>query len=271
MQNRFFNAPTTALDDVTLLTKVPSIFAADHSYHRDEKHYKLFKTIDVIEALRGEGYFPVHARANGTRRDSSSNIDTRKHIVRFTHRDYLDSSLATGEERPEIILTNSHDGSSSFHIMAGLFRKVCSNGMMAMQQGVEDMRVRHIGHSFDEVIAASLKVASGMDAIMDTVNTMKGINLTEKQQKELAAEIANFRFGEKVKTPENLLTLRRYEDNFTPSLYNTFNIIQENMVKGGQRVTDRVMRPITNIDTDINLNRGMWSIAYNRMKELQYA
>jgi hypothetical protein len=271
MQNRFFNAPTTALDDVTLLTKVPSIFAADHSHHRDEKHYKLFKTIDVIEALRGEGYFPVHARANGTRRDSLSNIDTRKHIVRFTHRDYLDSNLAKGEERPEIILTNSHDGSSSFRIMAGLFRKVCSNGMMAMQQGVEDMRVRHIGHSFDEVINASLKVASGMDAIMDTVNTMKGINLTEKQQKELAAEIANFRFGEKVKTPENLLTLRRYEDNFTPSLYNTFNIIQENMVKGGQRVTDRVMRPITNIDTDININRGMWSIAYNRMKELQYA
>ena len=102
-------------------------------------------------------------------------------------------------------------------------------------------------------------------------NIMKGINLTEKQRKDLAAEIAHMRFGERAKTPENLLTLRRYEDNWQPSLYNTFNVIQENMIKGGQTVTDRVMRPITNIDTDVNLNRNMWSIAYNTMKQLHAA
>ena len=107
---------------------------------------------------------------------------------------------------------------------------------------------------------------------MDTVNNMKGIILNEKQRRDLAAEIAEMRFGtEKIKTPENLLTLRRYEDNWTPSLYNTFNVIQENVIKGGQRVTDRVMRPITNIDTDIDLNKNMWNIAYNRMNELMVA
>lgn len=263
----------TALDDVQLLRNVPSIFASDHSFHRDEHHYNLFKTIDVINALREEGYFPVYARTNGMRNHNShNNVDTRKHMVRFTHRDFIESPLAVNDERPEIILTNSHDGSSSFQIMAGLFRKVCSNGMMVMQHGVEQKSVRHIGHSFDEVITASLDVAKSMDAVMDTVNTMKGINLNEKQRRDLAAEIAEMRFGkEKVKTPENLLTLRRYEDNWQPSLYNTFNVIQENVIKGGQRVTDRVMRPITNIDTDIDVNQRMWNIAYNRMSELMVA
>lgn len=262
-----------ALDDVTLLRNVPSIFASDHSFHRDERHYNLFKTADVINALREEGYFPVYARTNGTRNQSAYNsVDTRKHMVRFTHRDFIESPLAVNDERPELILTNSHDGSSSFQIIAGLFRKICSNGMMVMQQGVEERRIRHIGHTLDEVINSSLDVARSLDCVMDTVNTMKGINLNEKQRRDLAAEIAEARFGKNnVKTPEALLTLRRYEDNWQSSLYNTFNVIQENIIKGGQRVTDRVARPITNIDTDININQRMWNIAYNRMNELMVA
>lgn len=260
----------SALDDVSLLHAAPSIFTSGHSFKRDEHHYNVFKTIDVIDSLRKEGYYPVYARSNGKRSDEL--IDTRKHMVRFTHRDFIESPLAVNDERPEIILTNSYDGSSSFNIMAGLFRKVCANGMMVMQQNVESKKIRHIGHNIDEVIVASLSVANGLDTVMDTVNEMKGIILSEKQRKDLAAEIAEARFEKKnIKTPENLLTLRRYEDSWTPSLYNTFNVIQENMIKGGQRVTDRVMRPITNIDTDIDINRQMWNIAYNKMNELMVA
>ena len=270
MINTRYISNTAALSDVELLHKVPSIFATDHSFHRDEKHYSLFNTANVISALREEGYFPVYARANGSRKDFD--VDTRKHMVRFTHRDFIETPLAVNDERPELVLTNSHDGSSSFRIMAGLYRKVCSNGMMVMQHGIEEQSIRHIGHSFDEVITCSLNTAKHMAEIMDTVNNMKGIILNEKQRRDLAAEIAEMRFGaDKIKTPENLLTLRRYEDNWTPSLYNTFNVIQENVIKGGQRVTDRVMRPITNIDTDIDLNKNMWNIAYNRMNELMVA
>ena len=194
----------TALDDVTLLRKVPSIFASDHSFRRDERHYNLFKTVDVISALRDEGYFPVYARTNGSRNQGTyNNVDTRKHMVRFTHRDFIESPLAVNDERPELILTNSHDGSSSFQIMAGLFRKICSNGMMVMQQGVEERRIRHIGHTLDEVITSTLDVARSLDCVMDTVNTMKGINLNEKQRRDLAAEIAEARFGkDTVKTPD---------------------------------------------------------------------
>lgn len=271
MITRHYNSPAVALDDVALLKAVPSIFANNHAISRDERHYQVFKTINVISQLRENGYFPVYARANGSR-DKNSLVDTRKHMVRFTHRDYIDSPLSVHDERPELILTNSHDGSSSFQIMAGLYRKVCANGMMVMQQGIDEVRIRHIGHDFDEVINGSLHVASSLDQVMDSVNTMKGIMLNEKQRKDLAAEIAEMRFdAKKVKTPEALLTLRRYEDNWTPSLYNTFNVIQENVIKGGQRVTDRVMRPITNIDTDIHVNKAMWNIAYNRMNDLMVA
>lgn len=271
MINRFFDSPKgtfSALDDVTLLHKVPSIFASEHSFARDEKHYKMFKTINVINALREEGYFPVFAKSNGTR-SGITNVDTHKHMVRFTHRDFLETSLSVNDERPELVLTNSHDGSSSFHIMAGLFRKVCSNGLM-VGSSVSDARVRHIGHKFDEVISSSLNIAKSLGEVMNNVHDMKGIILNEKQRKDLAAEMALSRFDEKnIKTPENLLTLRRYEDNWAPSLYNTFNVIQENMIRGGQVVNDRVMRPINNIDAEISINRNMWDVAYNKMRDLQ--
>lgn len=268
MINRFYDNPNSsisALDDVTLLRKVPSIFASNHSFIRDEKYYKLFKTADVISALKEEGFYPVYAKTNGIR---TNDVNTKKHLVRFTHRDYLETSLSVNEERPELVLTNSHDGSSSFHIMAGLFRKVCANGLM-VGSSIEDARVRHIGHTFDEVINSSLKIARSLHDVMSTVDSMKGIMLDERQRKDLAAEMAEFRFDKsQIKTPENLLTLRRYEDNWSPSLYNTFNVIQENMIRGGQIVNDRLMRPINNIDNEVKINRNMWDVAYNKMREL---
>ena len=99
MRNRYFSTPygySTALDDVTLLQKVPSIFASNHSIQRDENHYKLFKTADIISALRDEGYYPVYARTNGSRNGSAID-DTRKHLVRFTHRDFIETPLKVND------------------------------------------------------------------------------------------------------------------------------------------------------------------------------
>ena len=73
----------SALDDVSLLHAAPSIFTSGHSFKRDEHHYNVFKTIDVIDSLRKEGYYPVYARSNGKRSDEL--IDTRKHMLRFFH------------------------------------------------------------------------------------------------------------------------------------------------------------------------------------------
>jgi hypothetical protein len=35
----------------------------------------------------------------------------------------------TGQQVPEIIQLNSHDGSSSYQMLPGLFRSVCCNGL----------------------------------------------------------------------------------------------------------------------------------------------
>jgi len=50
----------------------------------------------------------------------------------------------TGEDVNEFILPNSHDGASSFHMLGGVFRFVCQNGMV-VGETVGEVRVRHKG------------------------------------------------------------------------------------------------------------------------------
>ncbi|MFZ8887334.1 MAG: DUF932 domain-containing protein, partial [Steroidobacteraceae bacterium] len=59
------------------------------------------------------------------------------------------------------------------------------------------------------------------------------------------------------------------------TLWNTYNVIQENLLKGGQRgraTTGRRMttRPVTGIQQDVKLNRALWSLA-EKMADLKAA
>lgn len=254
------------LSNVALLQAAPCVFTKTASYLRDSNRYSQYSTCDVIEALRDEGYHPVSVRTNGTRLERNNTLDTRKHVVHLTHVDYLGDNFKKGDERPEIVITNSHDGSSSYQIFAGLFRKVCENGLVAAQSNVAEHRIRHMGHDFNEIIDASLKTAKDLSNVVEAVEEMKNCRLTEKEAKEFAKLAADLRFGEnKHDNSESLLTLRRREDAWEPTLWNTFNVIQENLIKGGQMMNGRVMRPINNIERDISLNRNLWRIAHNKL------
>lgn len=47
-----------------------------------------------------------------------------------------------GSQVPEIILLNSHDGSSSYQMLLGLFRQVCANGLIYVDV-LGEVRVLH--------------------------------------------------------------------------------------------------------------------------------
>jgi hypothetical protein len=62
-----------------------------------------------------------------------------KHMMRLRH-----ASQINGAEANEIVLLNSHDGTSSYQMLAGMFRFVCSNGLVCGDT-VADVRVPHKG------------------------------------------------------------------------------------------------------------------------------
>lgn len=252
-----------ALTNQEIAARCPQVFETSYSARRTQKYGQL-TTATVIDALRTEGFEVTNAFPQSVRAGKRATIHN-KHCVRLSHRDYLDT-LSPDETRPEIVIVNSHDGSSSFRIIAGVFRLVCSNGLIVASDMTANQRVCHWkGNSLEDVITASLAVAEQAKESYDLIEQMKSINLSEKQQKEYAQKAAEIRVGlkkgAKVNYAENLLIPRRHEDNLTPSIWNTYNVVQENCIKGGQLVGSRVLRPLTNISQNIIVNEGLWKEA----------
>lgn len=249
-----------ALTNEEIASRCPAIFAKDYSANRTDR-YAQYHTIDVIDALRGEGFEVTNAFAQKTRNTQNPHV---RHCVRLSHVDYLNETKPEGE-RPEIVIVNSHNGTTSFRLMAGIFRIVCSNGLISMSENLGEEKFKHMGHSLEEVVESTITFAArAAETNMEIIRAMRTVNMSEKQQKEMAKKAAIIRLGNvasKIENYENLLNTRRHEDNLEPTVWNTFNVLQENCIKGGQVVGGRQMRELTGIANLVRVNRELWNLA----------
>lgn len=256
------------LTDAEMLKKAPSIFAMQAHESRSER-YGYIPTIDVINGLRKEGFEPfsvIQARA----RDAGK-IGHAKHMIRLRHVDQM-----SGPEANEIVMVNSHDGSSSYHMMAGQFRQVCSNGLVCGDFD-QDIRVRHNGSVVHNVIEGAFQVLTQFDRVNEQKEGMKTMTLDDEEQLLFANAALSLRYegaehGLSPIKPLQLLNSRRIEDRKN-DLYTVFNRVQENVIRGGlpsrsangNRTTTR---EIAGIDQNVKLNRALWLLA-DGMRQLK--
>lgn len=253
----------------------PSIFAESPHSSRSAR-YAYIPTSEVLSRLMSEG-FQVFAAMQGGSRDEEKRGFT-KHLLRLRH---ASQSLAVGGTHNEIVLMNSHDGTSSYRLMAGVFRLVCSNGLVVSQDSLADVRIAHKGNVADLVLDACVEVLDRLPEVSNQIQEMQGLRLTIQEQAVFARAALVAKYGEEGAplSADKLLTLRRHED--APStLWNTFNAVQENMVKGGlayvqrdeagRRVAVRRTREVKGIDQNTNLNRALWALAQG-MKDIKAA
>lgn len=143
------------LTDDQIFKKAPSVFA-EAAHESRGARYAFIPTIQVLDGLRREG-FEVVAAAQTRCRDEGK-VAHAKHMLRLRHPDSI-QLRDVGQEIPEIVLVNSHDGTSSYTLHAGFFRLVCSNGLIVASSTIDDVRVRHTGNVIDNVIEGSLRTA----------------------------------------------------------------------------------------------------------------
>lgn len=142
-----------------------------------------------------------------------------------------------GELYPEIVLINSHDGSSCYTVHVGLFRQVCTNGLV-LGNIIESEKIKHKGDIISNVIDASYRVMNSAKETLETAGCWSSINLTKEEQLALAESAHYLKFSDSegnIKTsikPKQLLLPRRSSDIST-DLWTTYNVIQENVIKGG--------------------------------------
>jgi hypothetical protein len=236
---------------MTTLNQLTAIDAA-HAASTTSDKYGFVSSRAIIDNLQNLGFTPRKIeiqRANKIERQGF-----QKHIVRMRHSQLMPT---LGEEFPEIILINSHDGLSSLKMMLGIFRLVCSNGMVS--GSVQDeIKYTHRKVNLDAINEGAMNLVGRAGRINDSVNRMKSRQLTITERNDFIHQAALLRYDEPNQIQlDSLNRLRRYDDR-GDNLWNTFNRVQENLTQG-RRYSG--IRKITSPSTDISINRGLWTIA----------
>lgn len=131
-----------------LFLVVPSVFSEDKHASRSER-YTYIPTISLLDSLQREGFQPFFACQ--TRVRDPGRREHTKHMLRLRREGQI-----TGKQVPEIILLNSHDGTSSYQMLPGLFRAVCQNGLVC-GESFGEVRVPHKGDVVSQVIEGRMK------------------------------------------------------------------------------------------------------------------
>ena len=261
------------LTEDSMRDAAPSIFAAGKHVSRSER-YTYIPTIDVLRGLRKEGFEPFMVAQGSSRIEGKTEFT--KHMIRMRHA----GQVQTKPEANEIILINSHDGASSYQMLAGMFRFVCGNGLV-VGDIVDDIRIPHKGNIQGEVIEGAFRVLDEFAAVEEHAEAMKALQLEPSEEVAFATAALALRFGDRAVeetgghrpapvTAQQLIQARRPEDA-GHNLWSTFQRVQENVIRGGQpgrSAQGRRLqtRPVGSIDRGVSLNRALWMLAEEMRK-----
>ncbi|ENR0238637.1 TPA: DUF945 domain-containing protein [Klebsiella aerogenes] len=248
-----------------LMQVVPSVFGEDKHDSRSER-YCYIPTITLLENLQREGFEPFFACQSRVR--DPERREHTKHLLRLRR-----AGQINGQHVPEIIILNSHDGASSFQLLPGIFRSVCTNSLVC-GQSFGEIRVPHRGNVVEKVIEGAYEVLGIFDRVEKKRGAMESLLIPPPAQHALAEAALTYRFGEEHQpvTATQILTPRRYEDRQN-DLWSVFNRCQENLLKGGlpgrtAKGKRSHTRAVNGIDGDIKLNRALWVMAEQMQQAL---
>ncbi len=206
---------TEPLTNEQIMRAAPSAFAVDKHESRSHR-YAYIPTSEVIDGLRENGFVPMFAKQGRSRVPGKAEFT--KHLIRFRHTGQAAGLRKVGDVFPEVILVNSHDGTSAYKIMAGLFRLVCLNGMVVSDREFANISIPHKGNVTDLVIEGSYTVLSESRKALEAADVWAGVALSRPEQMAMAEAAHTVRFGdsegdtETAIKPDQLLFVRRYDD-----------------------------------------------------------
>ena len=273
MQN--FN---TGLD--TYITKdqlreiCPLAFASEPTNPDVSKKYLFVNTETVIDDLGKLGWKPVQA---AQRKSRGNGTIFSKHMVSFQNPDIKITGKDGDDSFPRIIMTNSHDGMQAFKFSVGIFRLVCSNGLVVADEQFSDFKIKHKGYTFAELRDVVTTAVKDLPNKVEVLNEMKSRILTQDEKNKLALDAMLVRAGIEIgskkakkfiydeETIEDILDPKRKEDE-GDDLWKVFNVVQEKITQGefhaalkGAKV--RKVRKIKSFEKDLKVNKELFQLA----------
>ena len=256
-ENKFMTNEAIAKQAPSVFTESPS---GDVS-----KHYTHIPTTKVIDDMRTLGWDVINVQEVKARRG----VGFQKHLVVFRNNDIVINGEDNDTVYPQILLTNSHDGKNAFQLQAGLYRLICSNGLVIATTQFEAVKMRHMGYTFEDLQENIREMVLKLPLTVESMNVMKATQLGEAKALEFAKECLKTRFTEEqIKSVninlEDLLFPTRSEDK-GKDLWSVFNVGQEKIIEGdfsymsGGKI--RKARKIKNFRQDQKINSELFGIA----------
>lgn len=258
------NFKALALTEATLRQQAPSIYASG-PISGVSSRYTFVPTSQILSGLREQEWLPVEAEEQRIRKEARRGY--QKHLIRLRRAEQMET---LDEWNVELVLVNSHDTGCAYQLHAGIYRRICSNGLVLSEGSFEAIRFRHAGLSPEQVVQASFRLLEFVPKVGDLINRFQNRLLASDEQLALAQQAVLLRYpslAEAPVEPETLLHARRGDDTGL-DLWTTVNRVQENLIRGGvsdarrdRRGRLRSVRALRGIDSKVNLNKGLWGLA----------
>lgn len=261
----FLNLDNTKfLSQNEMKSLAPSVFTQSAVDGMSEKYVHI-PTSQVIEDMEKLNFFVTECKEIKARKRKGF----QKHLLIFRNPNLVINGEDGDVVYPTILISNSHDGSSSFTFQSGIFRRICSNGLVVSTQDFDKLRIRHMNYTFEELQEKIKFMVEQLPLTVESMNKMKSTQLSEDQARDLAKRSLTTRFEEDEIDALNidldaLLTPIRVEDK-PNDLFTVFNRIQEKILGGdfsymsGTKI--RKARKVKNFQQDIKINAQLYAIA----------
>jgi hypothetical protein len=205
-------------------------------------------TLDVITKLQDEGW-----RISGVAEQRGKNRKITSNYVQLQHPDFaVQNNKGKDEAFTSITLSNSCNGSRPLQMSLGLFRQVCTNGLIRFDQHAETEKIKHIEVNARDLDRFVISMNGKADKLLTEVNEMKQKGLSIEDMRKLAREAASLRYTNLDEINiDDLFAVNRVEDE-SNDLWTVFNRIQENLT-----------HDVKNMNEDIRLNQQLFSLVEN--------
>lgn len=238
----------------------PAAFAKDPEEGTVSSRYTFLPTTDILEILQDEGWVAWKAQQVRARTRSKEHA---KHLIRLRHEDLGTEKFGVGDSFPEMLLINAHNGLGGYTLQGGIFRMVCSNGLVVSEADFGKVQIRHIGFKPEQVQEASRNLVMNSSKIADTIGAWQNIELSDRSRKDFFTDAAKLRFEDPDEGIIRNISRPRRQEDMKNDLWTCFNVSQENLIRGGflNETTRRQVRKITSIQKDVTLNSELWDLS----------
>ena len=249
-----------------LRSSIPAAFATGAAPTTGSR-FVFINTAELIAALRDEGFRPTEVLQSRSRR---SNAGYARHMLRFRH---IRDSVTLVDAIPELILINAHDGTSAYQLRSGLYRPICTNGMMTELGDFGLIRIPHRGDIVTNVVEGARHISHGFADLGRVVEQMARRELTRAEQLRFAENAALIRYcnGRAAPYPAETLLKPRRPDDVGPDLWHVYNVVHEHLMTGGDAGRTASGRNITSrrineIRENVRINTTLWQLAMEMIR-----